>query len=53
MPNKNEDLHGMVPDKSSVALILLDVINDLEFEGAEQLLPHALEMAPRLKALTE
>ena len=29
MPARNEDLHGMVPDKAEVALLLLDVINDL------------------------
>ena len=53
MPTKNEDLHGMVPDKSPTALLLLDVINDLEFEGAEQLMPHALKMADNLAALIE
>ena len=51
MPTKNEDLHGMVPDKSTVALVLLDVINDLEFDGADKLLPHALKMADNLAAL--
>lgn len=48
---KNADLHGFVPDKSPVALILLDVINDLEFEEGEQLLPAALEMAKQIKQL--
>jgi nicotinamidase-related amidase len=51
LPAKNEDLHGMVPDKSDVALLLLDVINDLEFEGGELLLQHMLPMAERLAAL--
>ena len=50
-PAKNSDLHGMVPDKSPVALILLDVINDLEFEGAEQLAEYAYPMAERIAAL--
>ena len=31
MPAKNEDLHCNVPDKAGVALLLIDVINDLEF----------------------
>jgi nicotinamidase-related amidase len=53
LPARNEDLHGMVPDKSDVALVLLDVINDMDFEGAELLLPHALEAAPRIQALTQ
>jgi nicotinamidase-related amidase len=51
MPAKNEDLHGNVPDKSNVALLLIDVINDLEFESGEKLLRHALPMAERLAAL--
>ena len=50
-PAKNEDLHGSVPDKSSVALLLIDVINDLEFPGGELLARHALPMAKRLAAL--
>jgi nicotinamidase-related amidase len=51
MPAKNEDLHGNVPDKSNVALLLIDVINDLEFEDGERLLRHALPMAEKLAAL--
>jgi nicotinamidase-related amidase len=51
MPAKNEDLHGNVPDKSDVALLLIDVINDLEFESGGELLRHALPMAERLAAL--
>jgi nicotinamidase-related amidase len=51
MPAKNEDLHGMVPDTSAVALLLLDVINDLEWEGGELLLEHALPMARKLADL--
>ncbi|MCA1815559.1 MAG: cysteine hydrolase [Acidobacteria bacterium] len=50
-PAKNEDLHGNVPDKASVALLLIDVINDLEFEGGEDLLEHALPMAEKLAGL--
>ena len=51
MPAKNEDLHGNVPDKSNVALLLIDVINDLEFESGGELLKHAMPMAERLAAL--
>lgn len=32
---KNRDLHGNVPDRSPVALLLIDVINHLEFEGGD------------------
>ncbi len=51
MPAKNESLHGNVPDNSAVALLLIDVINDLEFEGGEQLLAHALAAAERIAGL--
>ncbi len=51
MPARNEDLHGFAPDKSDVALLLIDVINDLEFPEGEQLLPHALQMAERIATL--
>ena len=51
MPAKNEDLHGNVPDKSPVALLLIDVINDMEFDSGAELLRHALPMADRLAGL--
>jgi len=51
MPAKNEDLHGNAPDKSDVALLLIDVINDLEFEEGDQLLKHALPMARQIAKL--
>src|SRR4051794_39188258 len=49
----SDDLHGNVPDHSELALILIDVINDLEFEGGEALLPHALPMAQRIAELKQ
>jgi nicotinamidase-related amidase len=50
-PAKNPDLHGNVPEHSSVALLLIDVINDMEFEGAEALVRQAVPMAHRIAAL--
>ncbi|HKY05623.1 MAG TPA: isochorismatase family cysteine hydrolase [Blastocatellia bacterium] len=50
-PEKNEDLHGNVPDKAHAALLLIDVINDFEFESADSLFQHALPMAERLAEL--
>ncbi|HKO35105.1 MAG TPA: isochorismatase family cysteine hydrolase [Pyrinomonadaceae bacterium] len=47
---QNSDLHGNAPDNSPVALLLIDVINDLEFEGGEKLLRHALPAARRIAA---
>lgn len=51
MPTKNEDLHGFAPDQSSVVLILIDVINDLEFPEGEQIFEAALQMASRIAEL--
>jgi nicotinamidase-related amidase len=48
-PARNQDLHGNVPDTASVALLLIDVINALEFPGGELLVRQALPMARRLK----
>ena len=51
MPEKNEDLHGMVPDAAPVALVLVDVINAMEFDGGERLAEHALPAAERIAEL--
>ena len=50
MPAKNEDLHGFVPDTSMVVLLLIDVINDMEFDTGRELLENALPVAKRLAA---
>ncbi len=51
MPGKNDDLHGNAPDDAPVVLLLIDVINDLEFEGGERLLEQAMPVAERLATL--
>lgn len=51
MPARNQDLHGNAPDKADLALLLIDVINDLEFPEGEQLLQFALPMARNIAAL--
>jgi nicotinamidase-related amidase len=51
MPAKNPDLHGSAPDKSAVALLLIDVVNDLEFPEGDQVLRYALPMADRIAEL--
>lgn len=51
MPARNPDLHGNAPDKSSHALILIDVINDLEFDHGDALLEAALPMADKIATL--
>jgi nicotinamidase-related amidase len=51
MPARNQDLHGNVPDQCNVALILIDVINDMEFESGEALFQNALPAAKKLAQL--
>jgi nicotinamidase-related amidase len=51
VPARQHDLHASAPDKSPVALLLIDFINDFEFEGAEQSFPRALAAAKATAAL--
>ena len=51
MPRKNPDLHGNAPDRSKTALLMIDVINDLEFNSGIRLLPQALAVARKLATL--
>jgi len=51
MSTKSPDLHGNAPDDASVVLLLIDVINDLEFEGGDQLLTYALPAAEKIADL--
>ncbi len=53
MSKQSPDLHGHCPDNSPVALLLIDVINDLEFEGGEVLARYALPAAKKIAALKE
>jgi len=53
MPVKNRDLHGSAPDKSEIALVLIDVINDLDFPEADELLPYARPMARKILRLKQ
>lgn len=50
MPKKNVDLHGSAPEKSDIALLLIDVISDFDFESGDHLLENALPMAKKLAA---
>lgn len=51
MPIKSKDLHGNVPDQAGAALLLIDVINDFEFEDGDGLLRLALPMTKRIADL--
>ena len=47
----NRTLHGSAPDTCPVALLLVDVINPLDFPESDQLLRHAVPAADRLADL--
>jgi len=53
MTDENGDLHGNAPDNSSVALLIIDMINDFEFPGGQQLFEQALPVANRIAALKQ
>jgi nicotinamidase-related amidase len=50
-PGKTQDLHGNAPDECRVALLIIDMINAFDFEGAEAVLPRALAAARAIAAL--
>jgi nicotinamidase-related amidase len=47
---ENRDLHGNAPDKAETVLLLIDVINDLQFPEGEQLLRFARPMSLNIPA---
>ena len=51
MPIKSDDLHGNAPDDASVALLLIDVINDFEFRNGGQLLKLAMPVGGNIAKL--
>jgi nicotinamidase-related amidase len=44
-------LHGNAPDQSPAAMLVIDMVNDLEFPQGRRLLPRALAIARRIAAL--
>ncbi len=53
MKKKTDKLHGSVPDKSETVLLLIDVINPLDFPEAKQLLRYVPAMAKKLLRLKQ
>jgi nicotinamidase-related amidase len=53
MNRTTKTLHGNVPDTSPVALLLIDVINDLEFEHNQDLIKQVVRLASRIAVLKE
>jgi nicotinamidase-related amidase len=52
-PDKHPDLHGNAPDRCPAALLLVDVLNALRFEGSEAFVPRAVEVGRRIVALKQ
>jgi nicotinamidase-related amidase len=50
--SRNPDLHGAVAHRSRVALILIDVINAMDFPEGKRLAKHALPAARRISKVT-
>ena len=48
---KNEDLHGNAPDKSKIALLVIDMISDFDFEDGEKLFAETRPIAEQIAAL--
>ena len=51
--SKTNNLDGNAPDKSEIAVVLIDVINDLEFPEGDQLLETALPAARKIARLKQ
>ena len=51
MPGTNADLHGSAPDTCAAALLLVDVINPMDFPEADRLVRYAPDAAERLAGL--
>ncbi len=48
---RNHDLDGSAPDQAETALLLIDVVNALDFPNSERLVPYAMSAARRIAAL--
>lgn len=53
MPNPKKDLHHARRDECPVALLLIDVINPLDFDGAERLRERARPVVAAIRAFRE
>jgi nicotinamidase-related amidase len=50
---RTQDLHGSAPDECRVALLIIDMINAFDFDGADEMLPRALAAARAVAALKQ
>lgn len=50
-PSDNQNLHGNAPDRCRVALLIVDMINALDFPGNEQLVRESVRLGQHIAAL--
>ena len=50
-PTQNQDLHGNAPDRCRVALLIVDMINALDFPGNEELVRESSRLGQNVAAL--
>jgi nicotinamidase-related amidase len=50
---KTQDLHGSAPDECRVALLIIDMVNAFDFEGAGAMLPRARAAARAIASLKQ
>jgi nicotinamidase-related amidase len=48
---RTQDLHGSAPDECRVAMLIIDMINAFDFDGADAMLPRALAAARAIASL--
>ena len=51
--SSDQELHGNVPDRARDCLLIIDMIHEFAFEGADRLLPAAMAIARRIVVLKE
>lgn len=51
MLKKNRDLNGSAPDENKLAILIIDMINDFNFEDGKVLLSHAEKIAKNILQL--
>ena len=48
---RNSDLHGMAPDTCAAALLIIDMINDMDFDGGDKIYEETRPLADRVVEL--
>lgn len=51
MLKKNNDLHGSAPDECKVAILIIDIINDFDFDDGERLFENTKLIVENIKLL--